>query len=184
MFDQILHECELGLKLQRHGVFTFRDALKFVNELPYGRNIDKGIDIILEEGKGTCSTKHAFLAVLATENHLPVKLMLGYYLMNQENTPQIGGTLEKHCLAYLLEAHCYLKFYNQILDITFPGDIKSKLNFQIFDEQEILPYDLDKKELMHKARLTEWLKEYPAYPIQNLERLWEIRECCIQAACD
>jgi hypothetical protein len=42
------------------------------------------------EGRGTCSTKHALLAELATEQRLPVALVLGIYLMNERNTPSGG----------------------------------------------------------------------------------------------
>ena len=90
----MLREAEIGQKIKKHGVLTYQDALIFVNKLPYGRNQSTTITCVIEEKRGTCSTKHAFLAALAEENELPVKLMFGYYLMNNQNTPAIGNTLE------------------------------------------------------------------------------------------
>jgi len=50
------------------------------------------------EGRGTCTTKHALLAELATEQRLPVALVLGIYLMNERNTPSVGSVLARHGL--------------------------------------------------------------------------------------
>ena len=136
---------------------------------------------MLEERRGTCSTKHAFLAALAQENEFPVRLMMGYYLMNKQNTPAIGDTLDDYRLPYFLEGHCYLKFQNQILDVTFPERIKTELGFDIFDEQEISPFELHIKPFNHKEKMKKWLKNNPSYPVQDIDRLWEIREACIKA---
>lgn len=45
-------------------------------------------------------------------------------------------------LPFILEGHCYLKFQGQIIDVTFPDVIKTELGFDIFDEQEISPFEL------------------------------------------
>jgi len=182
MFSIFLRESELGLQLKKCGVFTFDDALHYINNLPYGRNTNSKIISILEDEKGTCSTKHAFLALLAQENNLPVKLMLGYYKMNQRNTPQIGNTLNDYNLPFILEGHCYLKYHDQILDATFPGELKNKLDFDILDEQEISPLDLHNKPFNHKKKLKQWLRSNPNYPILDIELLWKVRERCIQVA--
>lgn len=182
MLNTPLCDSEIGIRLKSCKIFTFNDALKYVNELPYGRNKNYEITCILDECQGTCSTKHAFLAFLAHENNLSIKLMLGYYQMNQDNTPQIGNTLENYGLPFILEAHCYLKHYDTILDVTFPGSIKHKLDFDIIDEQEISPHDLYKKPENHKQNLKQWLKNNPDYPLQDVDQLWEVRERCIQTA--
>jgi len=182
MLDVLLRDTAIGMMLKMQKAFNFNDALKYVNELPYGRNKNSEITCILVEKQGTCSTKHAFLAFLAHENNLPIKLMLGYYKMNQANTPKIGSTLENYGLPFVLEAHCYLKYYDTILDVTFPGSIKNKLDFDIIDEQEISPHELYKKPENHKQKLKEWIRGNPNYPLQDIDKLWQARENCIQAA--
>jgi hypothetical protein len=58
-----------------------------VRSLPYGRNSDHSDwRLVLGEGRGTCSTKHALLADLARENRRHVALMLGIYEMDEDNT--------------------------------------------------------------------------------------------------
>ena len=38
---------------------------------------------VLSAGKGTCSTKHALLAAVASEQNIPVALTLGIYEMHR-----------------------------------------------------------------------------------------------------
>ena len=65
------------------GVFTYREAGRYLYQLLYGRNTDRSdFRLVLPEGRGTCSTKHALLAELASEQHLSVALTLGIYEMN------------------------------------------------------------------------------------------------------
>lgn len=184
MFDLRLRDAQIGQEIKRHGVSTYQDALVFVNKLPYGRNQSATLTCVLEELMGTCSTKHAFLAALAQENQLPVRLMFGFYHMDKKNTPAIGDTLDDYGLPYILEGHCYLKHQDQILDVTFPEMIKTELGFDVFDEQEISPFEIYQKPFNHKEKLKSWLKDNPNYTVQDLDQLWKIRESCIKAAAD
>ena len=62
------------------GIRDFRAAGRFLHHLPYGRNTDRAnFRLVLSEGLGTCSTKHALLAELAREQQLPIVLTLGIY---------------------------------------------------------------------------------------------------------
>lgn len=164
----MLRDSEFGRKIKRHDVSTYQDALVFVNKLPYGRNQSTTLTCVLEEKKGTCSTKHAFLAALAQENQFPVRLMFCFYFMNKKNTPAIGDTLDDYGLPYILEGHCYLRHQDQILDITFPEMIKTELGFDVFDEKEISPFELYQKPLNHREKLQEWLKVNPTYPVKDI----------------
>jgi len=88
------------------GCATFRGAAKHVHALPHGRNSDRADwRLVLEEARGTCSTKHALLAALAREQHVPVSLMIGIFDMSEANTPGVGSVLSAHALASLPEAH-------------------------------------------------------------------------------
>src|SRR5580692_6589030 len=74
------------------GCNSYRSAARYLCELPYGRNSDRSdFRLVLPEGRGTCSTKHALLAALAIEQHLPVSLVIGIYDMTEENTPGVGS---------------------------------------------------------------------------------------------
>jgi len=53
------------------GVNDFAGAARHVLKLPYGRIADRSkFWLVLEEGRGTCTTKHATLAELAREHQL------------------------------------------------------------------------------------------------------------------
>ena len=48
------------------GIATLREAARYLWALPYGR-VSNALqpDLVLHEGRGTCTTKHALLASLA-----------------------------------------------------------------------------------------------------------------------
>jgi hypothetical protein len=93
----------------------------------------------LREGKGTCSTKHALLAVLAHEQDLPVVLTLGIYVMHERNTPGVGAVLTRYGLASLPEAHCYLTYAGRRIDITRSGVESTEPMTQVLYEAPIRP---------------------------------------------
>src|SRR6516164_5202386 len=71
------------LRLRIH---DFRSAGQYIRDLPYGRNAAvSDMLAVLNERKGTCSTKHALLKALAGEQALPIRLMLGIYEMNAQH---------------------------------------------------------------------------------------------------
>ena len=106
----------------RRGVDTFADAVRYVWRSPYGRNSDRSRwDLVLTEGCGTCSTKHALLAVLAREQDLDVNLVLAIFEMDEANTPGVGAILNKYGLRSMPEAHCFLRWQG-IIDVTMPPD--------------------------------------------------------------
>jgi hypothetical protein len=101
------------------GKVDFRAAAKYVCELPYGRNSDPDVPlIVLAERRGTCSTKHALLRRLAMEQGFDATLILGIYEMTERNTPPVGGVLRQHGISSLLEAHCYLRIGGKSIDVT------------------------------------------------------------------
>jgi hypothetical protein len=101
----------LGGELAGLGLGGYRDAARHLRSLPYGRNYDRsGWRLVLAEGRGTCSTKHALLSEIARENGRHVALVLGVYEMDGGNTPRIGAVLERDGLPRAPEAHCYLAY--------------------------------------------------------------------------
>jgi len=109
----------IAYSFMERGVDHFHDACDYVWKLPYGRNSDRAdLLLVLSEKKGTCSTKHALLKALADEINLKLDLVVGIYPMNEKNTPGVGKVLSDYQLDYIPEAHCYLKYQDQIIDVT------------------------------------------------------------------
>lgn len=168
----------ISKKFQELGITSFSEAMNFIKNLPYGRNSSKNdLKLVLEEDKGTCSSKHALLKELAIENqHDEVKLMLGIFKMNGNNTPKIKNTLVQNNLNYIPEAHNYLKINNKIYDCTSKNS--SEINFvdDLILKIEIQPNQIsDFKIQFHKEFLKNWIEDRPF----TLEDIWTIRERCI-----
>ena len=163
-------------------IFTFYDAIRAVHTLPYGR-IENPVEFatIIMEGKGTCSTKHATLKALAEEHAIyGLKLEMAIYAMNRENTEGIGGLLKKYNLPYILEAHIYLRYDDEIYDYTFHNTREMPWRDAVLVESTI---DTDQivnfKKEYHRAVLNDWIvRDNLPY---SLDELWSIREECIKA---
>lgn len=165
-------------RARSHDLDTFRAAARYVHAIPYGRTSDRGDYLaILDEGRGTCSTKHAFLAALAAENGVDVDLVLGIYLMTAENTPGIAPALDSSSLDRIPEAHCYLRYDDAMYDLTTPAADPS-LEYVMQSERRIEPPDIaDVKPRFHRAFLDEWAAGHGFDP----DYVWDVREACIDA---
>jgi hypothetical protein len=166
-----------------HGLATFREAADRVWRLPYGRTSDRANPfLVLEEGRGTCSTKHALLKLLALEHDVPVEQVLGVYLMTEANTPGVGQVLDAHGLSGIPEAHCYLRVGDQRIDLTHPPDsvpgepIGGFLHEEAIEPGQIAGYKTD----FHRRFIERWLAE-PGAPDLTPDEAWAIREACIRA---
>lgn len=164
------------------GVLTLHDALTFVHQLPYGRNANRAeYQLVLTEGRGTCSTKHALIAALSEELGVPVVLTLGVYEMSERNTPGVGQVLALHELALLPEAHCFLRLGDHRIDVTRwvePGEPISTFLF----EETITPEQIGKyKAELHRRYLSDWSTGSPLHGRLTPDELWQIREQCIAA---
>lgn len=178
-----LHSEEtLTQMVKEKNILDWSDFLTYVRSLPYGRNSHRGdFALVLKEGKGTCSSKHALVKKVADENGIGhVRLILGMYKMNKKNTPAIGDTLEKHGFDYIPEAHCYLKINNRRLDITSIHADMENIEGDILEEIEITPEQVsDFKVEYHKKYLERWLVDLNI-PM-TIHEVWAIREECIRA---
>ncbi len=162
-------------------ILTFNQAALFVKQLAYGRNADKNnLASLFDDNCGTCSTKHALLKQLADENNFEkVKLIVGLFKMNKNNTPEISATLLQNNLEYIPEAHCYLKYEDQILDLTKINSEPTDFLDDLIEEIEISPEQItDYKVNYHKNYLVTWLKHKQIN--LGLNDIWKIREQCIQ----
>lgn len=172
-----------GNALLMLGIGDYRNAAAYVRDLPYGRNVNRSDPLcVIRDGKGTCSTKHAFLKALADEERLPVRLMLAIYEMNPLNTPGIGEVLQKSGLACIPEAHCYLSHNGIRIDLSRNLDrTKYEPISSLLVEEEISPGQIGEyKRRWHQGFMRQWLDERPSLGI-SFEQLWRVREECISA---
>ena len=162
------------------GIKSWSECLSYIQQLPYGRNSSRSdFGLVLKEGKGSCSSKHALLKRISDLNKVPgVELILGIYKMNVSNTPGIGSVLEKSNLEYLPEAHCYLRINGDRLDVTKDYSDIGQLEKDIILEKEITPDQvIEFKVEFHKNFLIDWIRKYEVP--YDLNALWTIREKCI-----
>ena len=159
------------------GLRTFATAVDRVHQLPYGRGPNRADwRTVLTLGRGTCSTKHALIAALARECQVPVSLMMGIYMMDEHNTPGIESALVPSPFEALPEAHCYLVYQSQRIDLTMPGIVKSPPEMII--EQTIQSDQIgEDKVLFHKAFVQQW----PSTHALDVDEVWRVREQCIAA---
>ena len=165
------------------GIHDVRSAARCLRELPYGRISDRERPaLVLEEGRGTCTTKHALLATLAAEQDVDLALRLGLYAMCEANTPGVGAVLARHGLTDIPEAHCYVAWHGRRIDvtraITAAAPIDRFLHEERIDPSQIGAYKID----LHRRVLAEWVTH--AQPALTLDEAWQIREACIAALSD
>jgi hypothetical protein len=169
---------QISKEFTARNILTFNQASLFIKQLAYGRNTDKNnLASVFIDNCGTCSTKHALLKRLADENNFEkVRLVVGLFKMNEKNTPKISVTLQKNQLEYIPEAHCYLKFEDQILDLTKINSKPTDFLDDLIEEIEILPEQItDYKINYHKNYLVTWLDKNEQINL-SLNDIWKIRE--------
>lgn len=165
------------------GIFDFQSACDYIMQLPYGRNTHRDdFLLVLQEGKGTCSSKHALLAFLADENGQDdIELMLGLFQMSAETHPELEHYFAELPFPYLPEAHCYLRYKGQLYDYT-----SSKQDIRIIEpfivrEQRMEPQQVvEWKPKIHQEYLKGWLKRNPNITF-TVDEIWSFREQMIAA---
>ena len=174
---------ELSLRFTDMNITDFAAALKYVQHLPYGRNSKDGsLMRVLDEKRGTCSTKNALLHTLCMENgKQSFALMLGIFNMDAENTPAVQPVLRKYRLTSIPEAHVYLKNNGTIIDATFPKAQTAWIKALVIEE-DINSVDIGKYKVdYHRKYMDKWRKESKDKAVikYTTEQLWDIREECI-----
>ena len=160
------------------GFRRFAGLAEAIALLPYGRVADSGdLAAPLKESKGTCSSKHRLLAVVAHEcGRADVQLVVGLYEMSQDNTPGIAAALGE--IRSIPEAHCYLMHEGARLDFTgLPRGTASAFD-ALIEEHIVAPAELPTiKIVLHKRVIAEWAQARGMAP----DQAWAIREQCIAA---
>lgn len=105
------------------------ELVEAVRSLPYGRPSDRTVEGMLREGRGTCSTKHLFLAGLLAERfpETDPKIVHRVYMLDRARAGELFGpdVAEVVPEAGLVDVHRYLTIRlggeRIVIDATFPG---------------------------------------------------------------
>lgn len=181
MVDFDLKTGKLSDLLLNRGISSFQEACAFVQNLPYERISDKSnLTLIVTENRGTCSSKHAFLAELAGENNIEsVELICGIFLMSPETHPSLAPFFQNKNYEVIPEAHCYLRIHNQRIDFTSSKNRMESIAPKLVREQRIEPHQANEwKELTHKDYIRKYIARNPALEL-NFDDFWQDRESCI-----
>ncbi|MEM7106038.1 MAG: hypothetical protein AAF502_23100 [Bacteroidota bacterium] len=179
----ILNRGKLSFEFLHRGIRDFHGAINYVKSLSYGRPSDKNkLELVMIEGKGSCSTKHALLVELAKENgHNDLELVLGIYKMDNDNTRGVEPILAKYGLSYIPEAHCYIRYKKKRYDFTCQESPDNSPFETLIEETTISPHQITNyKEDYHRTFLSIWMKKAKLPGRWNLEKLWTAREECIK----
>jgi hypothetical protein len=165
------------------GVRDLRGAAECLRAIPYGRISDRERPLLtLAEDRGTCTTKHAALTLLAAEHDVDLALMLGVYEMSEANTPGVGRVLARHGLRRLPEAHCYVRWRGARVDITRAVAAAEPIE-RFLSEERIAPDQIGAYKIArHRELLATWLAHHR--PAMTVDDAWGIREACIAAISD
>lgn len=172
----------LSIDIVESGVVSWEDLIRCVKTFHYGRNSNRSDhSLVWYERKGSCSSKHAFLKYIATLNQIEgVELILCMYKMTAQNTAKVGAILAEFNLDYLPEAHCYIRFRGEAVDVTTMTSDFSSIQNDIIEEQIIQPDQVSSYKVeYHQSFIREWGKIH--HPKKSFEALWSIREKCILA---
>lgn len=172
----------LTIDIVESGVVTWEDLIRCVKTFHYGRNSNRSnLSLVWDERKGSCSSKHAFLKLVADLNKIEnIDLILCMYKMNANNTGKVGAVLAEFDIDYLPEAHCYICFNSKPIDVTTMTSSFSSIQNDILEEQTIQPEQVIKHKIdYHKDFLKKWGEDN--HPNKSFEELWAIREKCILA---
>ena len=164
------------------GVDDFAGAARYLLKLPYGRIADRNrVWLVLTEGRGTCTTKHALLAQLAREQAIDVQLMLGIYEMNERNTPGVGHVLSKYGMESIPEAHCYLRLNGSRIDVTGVPVGAEPIGRFLHEEPITVEQIGEYKNRVHRQFLNEWVAGKQELDGLTNDDFWRIREECLAA---
>jgi len=157
------------------------ELMAYLRGLPYGRSSIRGrLDLVIAEQKGTCSSKHAFLAAVANEQGWDyVQLILCLYDMREANTPGVGKVLSQAGMDSIPEAHCYVTIRDRSYDLTFLDSDLGSLVEDIKETKVIQPDQIGQwKVEYHRAYLELWCQNN--HPDRSMEEIWRVRERCIK----
>lgn len=102
----------------KRGWTSFGEACRQVHRMPYGYNTSREPLILFRENRGTCTTKHMAVGLLAEELGLPIGKSIGIYAMDEALVTGAGALAGAHGLPYIPMVHCFLTAGTRRVDLT------------------------------------------------------------------
>jgi hypothetical protein len=161
------------------GVDTFLNACRYVHELPYGYNSSRDdLMILFKERFGSCTTKHAVIATLATELGLPVVKAVGIYAMTEDFVAGADRILVKYNIPYVPMLHCFLAHGDHHVDLTEGNDNGKKraIDSFLFTRQVIPNITARDEYLLYRKALSESILNRKEWQGADLKRVLHARE--------
>jgi hypothetical protein len=178
----LLADSRLSALCREMGIATFAELIAYLRGLPYGRiSNKKKPELVLQQGRGTVSSKHALLIQLACENRInDLKLALCTYPMAAKTHPEAAAVLSDYGLACIPEARCLVKYDNRLFNLMRKEEEPLP---EITSEIEIAPQQIANfKKRYHRKFIQSWLQIERLHKQWNTDQIWSVREECIEAA--
>ena len=103
----------------KRGPTTFIQACHHVHAMPYGYNATREDPLILfRDNRGSCTTKHMAVGLLAGELNLQVNKHIGVYAMDEVLVTGAGAIAADFGLPYIPVTHCFLSDGTRRVDLT------------------------------------------------------------------
>ena len=100
-------------------ITSFKEACMFVHKMKYRPNTNINDKMILFKEKcGTCTTKHAVIALLAEELGIPLYKKVCIYKFTEEITTGANTIMKKYEVPYIPMIHCFLVYERYQFDLT------------------------------------------------------------------
>lgn len=163
---KITPQGEISKKFLKMGIASFKEACIYVHKMEYGYNSTYDDDMILfKEKKGTCTTKHAIIAGLASELDISLKKNVGVYRFTEEITTGVQEILNKYEIPYVPMVHCFLVYNDYRFDLTEGNDNGKKTSIKEFIQtREVEPFITRKDEYL-------WFKKVLKEKVLPLEEM-------------
>lgn len=108
---------------------TLVEVVEAVRALPYGRPSDRSVEGMVSERRGTCSTKHLYLARVLAERFPATEPLIVHrvYTLDRDRARALFGSTVAEAVpdAGLVDVHRYLSIRVEgrrvVVDGTFPG---------------------------------------------------------------
>ena len=163
----------------RRGITRFKDACRYVHQLPYGYNSERDdLLILFKEGRGSCTTKHAVVATLAEELGLPIVKNIGIYGMTEDLVTGTNDILDQYNLPYVPMVHCFLVFRDYRVDLTEGNDNgKNRPIEQFLYTEKVIPNISGKDEyLLYRNALRDRILLREELRVVDIKRILQARE--------
>jgi hypothetical protein len=161
------------------GIYDFHHACGYVHELPYGYNSDRDyLMILFKEKMGSCTTKHAVIATLASEMEIVIDKYIGIYAMTEELVTGTQKILHRYKLPYLPMVHCFLVFGEHRVDLS-EGNQNGKngpIEDFLYTEKVIANIAGKDEYLLYRRAINEHILTRPEFHDINIKTILKARE--------